>query len=228
MRAELRKLLAALYSVCGDWHQVMNKTVGLVGGQNNVAGGLLQGHQQGFGFIPPVQYTQPAGMSYANSLPVGSGSPTFLEGIDASISIISSALFDAESVEVPGLYLFQEALKILKNCVDNSKAQGISVCPNFLPACQYVKGILVMLLENHGYWEAKMAGQRPGCCVKDMELPTVTWASNNMAAQNVSTNRRGQNVPIPMGVPAATSKASAALTSEEERSEQSFQGKILA
>ena len=169
------------------------------------------------------------GSSWGSSSTVGGGSPTFLEGIDASISV----LFDVESVEVPGLYLFQEALKILKKCVDDSKAQGNSVCPNFLPACQYMKGILVMLLESHGYWEAKIAGQRPGCCVKDMELPTVTWASNSMTALNVSTNivnRRGQNVLIPMVVPATTSEASAALSSMEpevEMSEKSFQGKTL-
>ena len=228
VRAELRKLLATLYSVCGDWSQVMNKTVGLVGGQNNDAVDLLVQQQLGFGFVPQMQYSQPA--TYGSSgLPVGGGSLTFLEGIDASISIISSVLFDAESVEVPGLYLFQEAVKVLKKCVDNSKAQGISVCPNFFPACQYVKGILVMLLESYGYWEAKMSGQRPGCCIKDMELPTVAWASNNTAAQNFSTNRR-QNIPMPLVLPTTSvaSAASSSIVSEEERSEQSYQGKTVA
>ena len=169
-----------------------------------------------------------------NASPVGS--PTFLQGIDASISIISSALFDAESVEVPGLYLFQEALKILKNCVDDSKAQGNSVCPNFLPACQYAKGILVMLLESHGYWEAKMSGQRPGCCVKDMELPTVTWASNNTTTQYASINRRPQNafptggtcISVVSHLESEDEMVEEEMSEEEmseEISEQSFQGK---
>jgi len=210
-REELRKLLAVLYSVCGDWSEITNKIgqVGASGGSNVIR--RSGGRQSSQLFYDP------------NGIPIpglGNGGLSFLDSLVSSISVIRSTLFDAEGIEVPGLYLLEVAVKNLQECVDIARAQGNSVCANFLPACQYVKGILTMLLENHGYWEAKIAGEkRPHCYVKDLELPTVVGASNNMATVG--------SFSVPGTAPATCMSDGLALSSVlsgEERAEQLFQG----
>ncbi len=103
--------------------------------------------------------------------------PHKYDNLFGTIETIEGALMETERYDFPGLYLFKMALKNFKECV-NQERQGRS-SSDLMPACQYLKGTLVMLLENQGYWEAKLAGRKTGCYVKDLELPNVDRSRNS-------------------------------------------------
>ena len=164
VKGELRKLLAEIYSIGGDWTQV--RAVQPVQQYNP-----YQLNPTGFG-----------GVGYM-STNLQQAVPFKYNGIHTSIKLIQGNLFGTDEADVPGLYLFKSALEKLGECVNQIRSQGEAACNSFMPTCQYLKGILVMLLENHAYWDAKIAGEQPGEFIKNLELPDISRSDST--AQNI-------------------------------------------
>ena len=133
--------------------------------------------------------------------------PSKYDRIDTSIKLIQGALFGTDEPDIPGLYLFKTALEKFGECVNQIRSQGESACDSFLPSCQYLKGILVMLLENHAYWEAKIAGEKPSEFIKNLELPDVSRSDSTAQPNQMSPAAHPQVFVTPQvqlgGSPAA-------------------------
>ncbi len=184
LKEELRKLLAEIYSISGDWSQNRKgepatapsglARVGLGGAQVFISSGnshsLLVGSSLGSGRNERGRV------------------PHKYDNLFGTIETIEGALMETERYDFPGLYLFKMALKNFKECV-NQERQGRS-SSDLMPACQYLKGTLVMLLENQGYWEAKLAGRKTGFYVKDLELPNVDRSRNSPNVQPLPAPRQ--------------------------------------
>ena len=252
VKVELKKLLAELYSIGGDWTQVKqglycSSQLGVLFGtarpslacsQFGMLGAARTGSQLGgifgtarpcsqFGMLGTANPGSQLGGNFGAARPglVLAGSslqqtlPSKYHGMYVCIKLIQSVLFD--SGEIPGLYLFKKALEMVADCLDKIRSQGESSCTNFMPTCQYLKGILVMLLENHAYWEAKIAGEKPDNHVKNMVLPDVGRSGFNLQPQVMPLNQQQVNFTAPQPVAA---QPLAPTSSEVIKPEESLAG----
>ena len=230
VKVELKKLLAELYSIGGDWTQARPgpQLGGNFGGGNfgggNFGGGNFGAARTGsqFGMLGAARTGFQLGGNFGGLL-LGSSLeqtlPSKYDGMYVCIKLIQTILFD--SGEIPGLYLFKKALEMVADCLDKIRSQGESLCTNFMPTCQYLKGILVMLLENHAYWEAKIAGEKPDNHVKNMVLPDVGRSGFNLQPQVMPLNQQQVNFTAPQPVAA---QPLAPTSSEVIKPEESLAG----
>lgn len=100
-----------------------------------------------------------------------------------------------QSCFFPGLYLFQDALRKLKECITD-KLSGdfcheLTKQFDLCVVCATVKGQLEIILESHSFWTSKYGGEdKPSECVKSLRSnpnPFHTQENGNNEGANLNS-----------------------------------------